>query len=96
VPTISDDIKSKNRKPLFANGANNGFRDGWVPNNIRVYWDKQVVGWRGMPPGGVARRVLIDRPFRPRRAQRDDLRQHLLELRQIKPPIGRAGNIRQA
>lgn len=48
-PTLSEIIHGETADETWNAAQKQYLLDGWMPNNLRMYWGKRLVGWRGTP-----------------------------------------------
>lgn len=48
-PTLTEIIHGETDDETWNAAQKQYLLDGWMPNNIRMYWGKRLVGWRGTP-----------------------------------------------
>jgi deoxyribodipyrimidine photo-lyase len=48
-PALSEIIHGETGDETWNAAQKQYLLDGWMPNNIRMYWGKRLVGWRGTP-----------------------------------------------
>ena len=49
APTLSEIIHGATDDETWNAAQNQYLLDGWMPNNLRMYWGKKLVGWRKTP-----------------------------------------------
>lgn len=48
-PTLSEIIHGETNDETWNAAQRQYLLDGWMPNNLRMYWGKRLVGWRSTP-----------------------------------------------
>ena len=89
-PTLEQIIHGETDDETWNAAQKQYLLEAWMPNNLRMYWGKQLVGWRKTPQDAWRTACYLNDRFQPRRARSGNLRQHRLVFRQTESSVGRA------